>query len=419
MALFGSLALFKGRKHADPWRQPVSLDQGNIGRICLGMNRHGLAQATWENRGRLWSQTLVPRPDASMVCFPLGPGREPRMAVNLEGAGVVAWIADGPDGCALMGLPVTTGQEPGSTRGLFRTAGAVHDLQLAADRRGGALLVWTHEGPDGFEVMAKHFDIRAQAWDEEPARLGPPAKQRVLPRLAMNRRGQAVVAWSQVELGAEGLMASYFFPSMRQWSDRPVQVAGGLVQDNQLGMDHAGNLMVLLVRQEYGQRPRLEAQLHSAAVSSWLPVELLANPWDVGQVRLAMSGGGNALAAWLQNNGTAASYLHVRGFRDGVWEEQSARLEPEQGVVERFDLAMGPRGRVTVLSLARHQAEHYPVAHELGHGWSEAAPVGGRIGEALSQPLLGLSDRCAVALWRSGEGDRTRLRMSQRFSQAG
>jgi hypothetical protein len=418
MALFGSFALFKGRAATEKWRQAISLDQGPIGRVCCGMNRHGLGQATWENHGRLWTQTLATGSGTSPVCFPLGPGRDPQMAVNLEGLGVVAWLVDHPGGCSLVGLPVTTGEEPDSVHTLFRTPGAIHHLQMAADRRGGVLMAWTHEIEGEFQVMAKHIDLRGKHWDEEPAVLGVAGRHPVEIRLTMNRRGQAVVAWNEKNVGSEGVMACYFFPSMNQWSDRPVMVAEGLVQDFQLALDHAGSLMLLLVRQEYGQRPRLEAMLHSAATSTWLPAEVLAHPWELRQVRLAMTGSGDAMAAWLQSEGSSAAYLHVRGFRAGVWEESSTRLEPEQGLVEQFSLAMGPRGRVTVLSLVRHKGERFPVVHEKDRSWSRPMAVGGRIEEPMTRPLVELSNGGAIALWRSGEGDRARLRLALRHGGA-
>jgi len=412
MALLGKFSLFKGSDRNEGWRPALSLDQGAIGGACCAMNRHGLGQVIWENHGRLWTQTLGASPGAAPFCSPLGSGRDPRMAVNLEGVGVVAWIQDGPEGCSLVGLPMATGKAPGVTACLFSTAGTIHHLQLGADRRGGALLVWTHELDGEYEVLGLHFDPRARAWGAIPVRLGGKRREPVEPRLAMNRRGQAVVVWREP---AEGLMAAYHFPSMGAWSDQPVLVASGPVQTYQAALDHAGSLMLLLVQQGNGQRARLEARVHSAGSSSWLPAETLATAQQFSQVRLALSGSGEAEAVWLQNEGSTASFLHARAFRAGAWEARATRLEAEAGRVGEFALAMGPRGLAAILCIVRHQGAHLPVVHDKAQGWRAPGAVGLRIGEAMATPLISLCAQGAIALWRAGEGDQARLRMSQRF----
>ena len=415
MALFGKLTLFKGTAAEERWQAPISLDQGDIGGACCAMNRHGVAQAIWENRGRLWTQALGLGQGGARVCFPLGPGRDPRMAVNLEGSGVVAWVADGPGGCSLMGLPLATGKTPGSAHALFSTAGRIHHLLLGADRRGSALVVWVHELNGEFELLARHFDLRTQGWEAQPVSLGPKRAEPVVPQLAMNRRGQAVVVWHDPAVGANGLMGCYYFPSMGQWSDRPVNLATGPVQAFQVALDHAGSLMLLLVLQEFGQRPRLEARIHSAATSTWLPAEVLAGAQQFHQVRLAMTGTGEAQAVWLQNEGSAVSYLHARAYRAGAWEPRATRLEPEEGRVDEFALALGPRGSASVLCIVRHLGERYPAVHERGRAWGAPGTVGLRIREGMTQPLVTFCARGAIALWRSGEGERARLRVSQRI----
>jgi hypothetical protein len=44
--------------------------------------------------------------------------------------------------------------------------------------------------------------------------------------------------------------------------------------------------------------------------------------------------------------------------------------------------------------------------------------VGGRIEEPMTRPLVELSNGGAIALWRSGEGDRARLRLALRHGGA-
>ncbi len=416
MALFGKLTLFKGPAAEERWLPAISLDQGAIGAACCAMNRNGVAQAVWENRGRIWTQSMGLGQNGARVCFPLGPGRDPRMAVNLNGSGVIVWVVDGPEGRTLLGLPLSVGKTPESPHVLFSTAGAIRHLQLGADRRGGALAVWVHELDGEFEVMARHFDLRSLGWEGPPIGLGPKRPAPVEPHLAMNRRGQAVVVWNEPAVGASGLMGCYYFPSMGQWSDCPVNLAAGPVQAFQVALDHAGNLMLLMVRQDFEQRPRLEARVHSAASSSWQPAEVLASAQQFSQVRLAVTGSGEAQAVWLQNEGSAVSYLHARAYRAGAWEPRATRLEPGEGRVDEFALALGLRGSASVLCIVRHQGDRYLAVHERSRTWGAPGTLGTRAKEPMNQPLVSFCAHGAVAIWRSGEGEHARLRMSQRFA---
>ena len=131
------------------WQAPSSLDRGQIGQVCLAMDRNGRDQALWENAGHLWTQNLGPGHEASYGRIPLGPGRNPRISANLEGRGLAAWIHEGSTDQSIVGLPFDPSQARASSRTLFDTFGAIHDLQVAVDRRGCAMVVWSHECEDG------------------------------------------------------------------------------------------------------------------------------------------------------------------------------------------------------------------------------------------------------------------------------
>lgn len=193
MALFNKLGLFKEPEAGNGWAPPAILDRGVIGQVCCVMDRDGRGQVLWENYGSLWLQTLGVHDEAAFARISLGPGAEPRVSANLDGAGVAAWVADVAGGRSVLGLPIAAWRTPGATRILFSTPGQVHHLQVAADRRGGALVVWCHEFDGLFEVMAKRFDVRARTWDEEPAKLGPRTTYPLEPRLAMNSIGLDVL----------------------------------------------------------------------------------------------------------------------------------------------------------------------------------------------------------------------------------
>jgi hypothetical protein len=414
MALFNKLGLFKEPEAGNGWAPPAILDRGVIGQVCCVMDRDGRGQVLWENYGSLWLQTLGVHDEAAFARISLGPGAEPRVSANLDGAGVAAWVADVAGGRSVLGLPIAAWRTPGATRILFSTPGQVHHLQVAADRRGGALVVWCHEFDGLFEVMAKRFDVRARTWDEEPAKLGPRTTYPLEPRLAMNRSGNAVVVWKEQRRESDELVGCLFSSTARAWSEHPVPMINGRTNDCQVGLDPTGNLMLVTTRQDFGQRPLLEARVRSAASAAWLPSQVLASAQHFRQPRLVVTTTGEALAVWLQSEGSTLSFLYAKPFRSGHWEERNVRLDTETGKVEDFSLAQGPKGLAAVFSLTRHQSERIPMVRHWWRGWGAAQQLAKPVEEPLSQPVFSLGATGAIALWRVGEGASALLLAAQR-----
>ena len=414
LTLLEKFGLSKSSKLESRWHAPVALDHGALGAVCYAMDRHGRGQAIWENGGSLWTQTLGPGCEASFGRLPLGQGRDPQIAVNLEGRGVAAWILEGPTEKTIVGLPFDPAHGRASSRTLFRTFGDIRNLQIAVDRRGSAMVVWSHELDGEWETLAKRFDVRAKNWDEEPAHLGPKAKHPIEPRLAMNRRGQAIVVWGAETDQADGLVAAFYLPTEKQWSDHPVLIAQGRIRGYQAAVDHPGNMIILWVNEDYGHRPALEAKLYSASLGDWAEPEVLATAHSFQQVRLAMTGTGEALAVWLQSEGTSLAFLHSKAYRTGAWEERITRLDSESGKVEEFAMALGSKGVAGLLCIAQRQDGHIPLLRDRHRAWDAPIPLSQRSKAPIDQPLLSLCPKGSAALWRMGEGKETRLVYAQR-----
>ena len=417
MALFKKLGLFKAPAGETAWQPPSTLDHGAVGRVCCIMDRDGRSQVIWENHGSIWLQTLGLEGESTFARMSLGPGEAPQVAANPDGAGVITWIGRAAGGCSLLSLPISAWKTPGASRILFTTPGQVRFLQIAADRRGSAMVVWAHEHGGSFEVLASRFDSRARTWDQVPVRLGPAAPHALEPRLALNRRGQAVVVWNEHSRETDALVGCFFEPAGAAWSE-PVPLATGRVSEYQIGLDHAASLMLLTVRQDFGQRPRLEARVGSAGGAAWHAPQVLASAQSFRQVRLAMTGTGEGLAVWQQSEGTTLSFLYGKAYRDGAWEEGVTRLDSETGKVEGFTLALGPKGLAALFCLARQQADRVPMVRAWWRGWSAPLSLAKPVGETLSQPVFSLCPGGSLALWRLGEGAASLLLFSQRHGAA-
>ena len=403
------LTVFGNHGKADPLARPRYLDRGAIGQACYAMDPNGRGRAIWENNGKIWTTLLGFGGADSMANHALGPGRAPGIALNSGGSGIAVWIVEGSAGRTLSGLPLGRGKSQDAPSAIFTTSGAIRHIRIRVDRRGGAVLVWSHEQGGEFETLAAHYNGRAGAWDDEPTRLGPRVRHPVEPQLAMNSRGQAVVAWTEERKDARDLLACLSGPGPRPWPGPPALLASGRLLEHQVAIDPAGNALGLFLQQDSGAPAALKARRYAVAASAWQEPEVLGSALHLRQIRLATNAAGDTLAVWLQGGGLDPAYLRSMAFRGGRWGDRETYLTAKGSKIEDFSVALGPGGLAALLCLARQEEGYLPVMRDLGSRGKEVLPVAEASGDVLDQPLMGLCAKGTIALWRMGEGSRARL----------
>lgn len=332
----------------------------------------------------------------------MGEGTMPRLAINADGRGLALWQSLVGGERQILGKTLGSGESMGQT--IFRTRGRIQHLQAAVDRRGNALVVWLHEVDGRSEVLAQAFDTRIPGWEKEPTSLGFPTGPALEPRIAVNHREYAMVLWAVQDSSFEGLVASHYWPADRIWSDRPVPVVAYATRHHQVAMDERGNALAIWVKVSAGERSSVEASHFDAMRCEWGEPVTLATAHSFSQVRLVMSGNGDALAAWNQAESHGTMRLYSKVFVQGCWSAERTRLDEEAGAVEDFALALGNDGRAGLLAF-HHGAEEIWVSGRIREGaWSEAAHLGSACTLPRSAPSLRMGSQGASALWIQGEG---------------
>ncbi len=390
---------------ADPgsrWRTPVTLDRGNLGEACLGLDGRSHGLALWENGGRLWTMPIGPRTAPAIMRLPFGGGTTPRLVMNPDGRGIALWQVVVAGERQLLGKILGSGG--GMANVVFRTQGQVRHLQAAVDRRGNAMVVWLHEVEGRFEVMAKSFDTRGLAWEQEPTTLGMLATNAMEPRIAVNHREHAMVLWEFQDAGSEGLVASHYWPADRIWSDRPVPVVAHATHHHQVVMDDFGNALALWINAPYGQRTTLEASFYDGQSSEWGEPETLGNAQAIFPPQLAMSGTGEALAVWSQGEGQGAPRLFAKDFKKGKWEAGVECLDLGREPVLDFAIAVGSEGQAGLLAVHQGPDGDWVSVRLRQSSWSPPVQLGPVAHLPLTSPRLRLCPHGASALWMQGEG---------------
>ncbi|GLH66584.1 hypothetical protein GETHED_09480 [Geothrix edaphica] len=382
------------------WRKPAVLDQGRLGEARVALDHEGRGVVLWENDGGLWALPLGPGASPELMRFPLGEGAAPRVALSPEGRGLAIWMTDLKNRRQILGKVLGTDENPEHV--LFRTVGRIHQLQVAVDRRGNALVAWVHENMERIEVMAQSFDSRGEAWEKEPVVLGLPGDPSVSPHLAANHREYAMVLWEAQDGSFEGLMACHYWPSDRIWSDRPVPVVAHEAHHHQVAMDDSGNALALWIHTPHGQRSVLEAGYYDVCQGEWSEPVVLANAQAIVSPRLVMNGHGEAMATWCQREGAGACHLFAKDFKGRAWEPGAECLDHGHQPIQDYAIDLAADGRAGFLVVQQGAAGNHVSVRIRQAGWSAPRVVGSARDSVCASPRIALSPRGGALLWTQG-----------------
>jgi hypothetical protein len=125
----------------------------------------------------------------------------PALAVNASGAAVVAWIEVIPKPSGFVSVIMARTRPAASSRwgGVVRVArfgGSVEGLQLGIDTHGDVTAVWSDHGTASSPVMSATGTSATGRW-HRARRVGQLGVGALLPQLAVDGRGDAVVVWQR------------------------------------------------------------------------------------------------------------------------------------------------------------------------------------------------------------------------------
>jgi hypothetical protein len=385
-----------------PWRGPLTLDRGQLGEAELALDGQGHGSAVWENHGQLWTMPIGPRVTPALVRLPLGEGTNPKIELNDVGRGIALWQEESAGERRIVGK-ILGGPEH-SAHVVHRTEGSVRHLQAAVDRRGNALMVWLSESQGRAEVMAQSFDTRGTAWEQASITLGIPTLPTAEPRIAVNQREHAMVLWEVADETFEGLVASHYWPSDLIWSDRPMPVVSHATRHHQVAMDDSGNALAIWVHAPYGQRCSLEASYYDAFDGDWSVPEVLSKAHTFSNLQLAMSGEGEALAAWCQAEDHGSSRLFAKACGKGQWESGLECFELGHGPVREFAIDLGPGGQAGILAVHHGADGDWVTVRLRQRDWSAPVSLAPPSKLPCASPRISLCPQGASAMWIQGSG---------------
>jgi len=386
------------------WCLPQIVDRGKVSGASLALDHNGRGLMLWENQGELRLMSLRPSDGVAIANFPVGPGGAPLVVTSDKGLGIALWIETDESSTRILGSPFTVTSPNLLPVTIYRGEGQVQYLQAAIDRRGSALVVWCVERSGSWEVLAQSYDARKAAWEESPVRLGGSLEHALVPRLAMNWRGRAMVAWEVQEASFEGFVVSHYWTSERIWSDSPVPGVAHLGHELEITMDGHGDALAVWVARPHGQQVRLESSRYRTADSVWEETQVLATGLSLDHLRLRGTEDGNAWILWRKQESSGPPRIMGKRHQNRVWQEQPERIDSEKAQVKECVMGCAEGAQPGVL-LVQQSAQGDAVVFRT---WAEqlgpVVPIGLGTHGPISELRLVMSPKGAVALWRQGEG---------------
>lgn len=298
-------------------------------------------------------------------------GFRPALALNDDGEAVVVWYhptTAQDTGYAIFANRFVPGADwgtPVQVSFAFQSEGAeVNRPQVAIDPMGNAIAVWQQVREDGnfqFDIWSSRSTPEG-GWDEAVRIEDDDSGAAIAPQIAMDDAGDAIAVWQQFDGERFNMLSNRYVPG-----------------------------------EGWGNAERIETDDVSDAVD----------------VQISGDGAGNAVAVWMQSDGTRFNIWANRYTPTGGWG--TARPIEDNNAVDTNapQVAVSESGSATAIWEQIDDAGTRAWAAQFSReaGWQLPQPVGDASGDDESVPQVGVdAEGNAVAVWLQRTGGTFEIR---------
>jgi hypothetical protein len=274
------------------WQTPETLSRRLGISPAIAVGAQGEAIVAWQ---ALSSVEETERPDGGSWLLPkavLTPGgEEPQVATDAKGDVLIASTRQAPNHSE--GIEVTQRSAGGAFSAAKIISGNENAFtpRVAMNAKGDALVAWRVEPGQGCSVRAA-FHVAGGGWSSPRTISGATAYcEGNTPRVAIDEAGDAVVVWTMQRGRSQDLEEATRNTDGR-WRSQKLQTNVRDLSSSEVGMDARGDTIVSWSRNGQEEWVRVRPEGHR-----WLPARMLASSW-VLSASLAVDARGDALIAW-------------------------------------------------------------------------------------------------------------------------
>jgi len=227
--------------------------------------------------------------------------------------------------------------------------------QVAMDADGNAIAVWQQSDGTRNDIWANRFDITLGGtgdWEGEK-RLEIGTGDALSPQVAMDSNGNAIAVWSQVEGFFTNIISNRFISGSDWVGPAVVDSASGAALSPQIAVDPNGNGIAVWV--QFDGALSIFANRFDVGTSSWETAgSIEPDPGDAcfrlsmtdpcPPPQVAMDKNGNAIAVWMQLDGSTFNIMSNHFLSGTGWNSSSLAIDTESADAFTPEIALDPEG---------------------------------------------------------------------------
>ena len=389
-------------------------DAGSASSAQVAIDVNGNALAVWAQsdgtRGNIWSNrytvgvgwgvaALIETNDVSSAF-------RPQVAVDVNGNGLAVW--DQGDGIRqnIWANRYAAATNSWGTAVLIETdnAGGAISPQVAFAGNGNALAVWT----GNLGILSNRYTAATNSWGTAApieTNAGSPGS----PQVAVTANGNALAVWQQSDGTRDNIWANRYTAATSSWGIAALIEANdaGGAHGAQVAIDASGNAMAVWVQSD-GTRDNAWANRYTAGTANaWGTAVLIEtdNVGGAGLPQVAVDASGNALAVWQQDGDATAVVTYdvwSNRYTAGSGWGTATRMETIVYRAASPQVAMNASGNgmAAWYQLDGTRQNVYARRYTTGSGWGAVALAESYdAGDALSPQVAINASGAIMAIW--------------------
>ena len=415
---WGTAALIGTDDAEDAMYPQVAMD-GSGNAVAVWTQSDGTRDNIWANRytpsGEWETATLIETNDAGSALIP-------QVAMDGSGNAVAVWHQyDGTRDNIWANRYTPSGGW--GTAALIETnnAGDAMYPQVAMDGSGNAVAVWHQSDGTRNNIWANRY-TPSGGWGTAALIETDDAGSALIPQVAMDGSGNAVVVWAQFDGTRGNIWANRYTPAGGWGTAALIETdnAGNAVYP-QVAVDGSGNAVAVWYQSD-GTRYNIWANRYTPS-GGWGTAALIEtdNAGDAVSPQVAMDGSGNAVAVWYQSDGTRDNIWANWYTPAGGWGTAALIETDNAGSALIPQVAMDGSGNAVAVWYQSDGTRYNIWANRYtpSGGWGTAALIEtDNAGDAVSPQVAMDGSGNAVAVWYQSDGTRNNI-WANRYTPAG
>ncbi len=402
--------------NAGPAGVPQIAVDGNGNALAAWVQYDGTRTNIWANRfsaGSGWGTAQLIETDNK------GSAYSPQIAFDGSGNAIAVWQQSDGTRANIWANRYTAATGAWGTAALIETddTGGAYGPQIAFDGSGNAIAVWYQSDGTRDNILANRYSAATGAWGTA-ALIETDNAYASSPQIAFDDSGNAIAVWQQFDGARDSMWANRYTAATDAWGTAALIETdnAGSAFNPQLALDGSGNAIAVW-RQSDGTRDNIWANRYTAATGAWGTAALIESDDAGGALfpQIAVDGSGNAIAVWVQDDGTRQNILANRySAATDAWGTATLIETDNAGGAGNPQIAFDGSGNAIAVwyqsdgTRANIWANRYSGATNT---WGTAALIEtDDAGDAIAAPQIAFDGSGnAIAVWQQSDGTRDNI----------